>query len=132
MFSWSATLADEHEPLGRSIEVGARLTGDQMRALLIGNTEIGEFFWMSQWYDYKEHARADGTIVGQEADGTRYSGSWTLEGDKWCAEYDSAGHDCFYYVKEGPDRFTAYSAGSDSSLGRVKAKNINVERGKTF
>jgi len=58
------------------------MTGDQIEALISGNTTYGEHAWKDQHgYAYR---RPDGTYLSQNYPGGRITGTWIIKGDIYC------------------------------------------------
>jgi hypothetical protein len=58
------------------------MTGDQIEALISGNTTYGGHAWKDQHgYAYR---RPDGTYVSQDIPGGRIRGTWIIKGDVYC------------------------------------------------
>jgi len=65
-----------------SAYAGEKMTGDQIEALIRGNTTYGEHAWKDQHgYAYR---RPGGTYVSQNYPGGRITGTWTIKGDIYC------------------------------------------------
>jgi hypothetical protein len=82
---------------------GQSLSGDQIRATMIGNTFSG----VEDGKSYSEHLNPNGTISGRSASGS-YSGRWRISGNRICFLYPE-GHwskwDCTEVSLDG-DRIT--------------------------
>ena len=72
---------------------GEGLTGDQIRALIGGNTVEGA---MVATGPYAEFYQADGTIKGKD-----YTGAWSIDGDAMCFQYGTDPKSCWQVVGEG-------------------------------
>src|SRR5262245_58519743 len=70
-----------------------KLSGEQIRAAIVGNTVQGT---MEGTGDYAEYYQQDGTIYAQS-----YGGAWTIEGDRMCFQYGSDPKACWEVAKEG-------------------------------
>lgn len=103
---------------------GQRLTEQQLRQLLVGNTEVGSYLWKGQWIGYREYFRPDGVVAGSD-DYATYTGTWRFEGDMICGKYSEGGSGCWYYVSKGGNEFDVYY-----SDGTVKVRIYKVEKGK--
>jgi hypothetical protein len=65
-----------------SAHAGEQMLGDQIEALISGNTTYGEHAWKDQHgYAYR---RSDGTYVSQNYPGGRITGTWIIKGDIYC------------------------------------------------
>lgn len=82
----TAAVADMDE------QKGSTLSGDEITALIAGNTVTGS---MSSGQQYAEFYAEDGTIHG---DG--YTGTWSIDGDAMCFDY---GEDptCYHVTADG-------------------------------
>ena len=58
---------------------GDKLTGDQIRSLVTGNTVQGS---MEASGGYTEFYAEDGTIKGKDNTGANYQGAWSIDGRK--------------------------------------------------
>jgi len=72
---------------------GDRLSGEQIRAAVAGNTVQGT---MEGTGAYAEFYQPDGIIKG---DG--YTGTWKIDGDSMCFQYGSDPKSCWEVTKEG-------------------------------
>lgn len=75
-----------------SAQPTGRLTGDQIRSTLIGNTIAGQIMGG----EYSEYYQADGVIRGRD-----YLGAWTIEGDTLCVEYEGLEKSCYALELDG-------------------------------
>jgi len=83
LFGGLAAIADE------------ALSGDGLRALLVGNTVQGT---METSGSYAEFYRPDGTIKA-----ATYTGSWSIEDDAFCTQYGADPKECWKAAKEGAE-----------------------------
>jgi hypothetical protein len=65
----------------------ASATGDQIKAAVSGNTVSGA---MTDTGGYTEYYAPDGTIRGKS-----YAGTWSIETDKMCFQYDKDNKSCW-------------------------------------
>lgn len=92
------------------------LTGDQIRALVGGNTVQGA---MEASGAYTEFYQADGTIKGKD-----YTGAWSVEGDTMCFQYGTDPKSCWQVVGEG-DQVQWVKDGKVEGTGTVVKGNPN-------
>ena len=57
------------------------LTGEEIKTEIVGNTISGA---TSSGHPYTEYYRDDGRILAKD-----YAGSWRIEGDRMCVDYDN-------------------------------------------
>lgn len=72
---------------------GEALTGDQIRALVGGNTVEGA---MVATGPYAEFYQIDGAIKGKD-----YTGAWSIDGDSMCFQYGTDPKSCWQVGREG-------------------------------
>ena len=92
------------------IPVDSTLTGDQLKAVFIGNTEVGRSLRSGKWVEYKEYFHPNGKIYGNDIDGS-YKASWKIKGNTFCFRYHSD-EKCYTYVKTGESTYTNYFNGT--------------------
>jgi hypothetical protein len=102
--------------LPMSAVAGEMLTGEQIRALVAGNTVQGA---MEATGGFTEFYAEDGTIKG---DG--YAGVWSIEGDNMCFQYGSDPAGCWSVAKEG-DQVQWLKDGKIDGTGTVLSGNPN-------
>lgn len=93
-----------------------RLTGEQIRATVSGNTVEGS---MTDTGRYAEFYAADGTIRGEG-----YTGAWSVEGNTMCFKYGEDPADCWGVGKAG-DEVLWIKDGAVLGTGMVRAGNPN-------
>jgi hypothetical protein len=103
---------------------GESLSGDQVRALITGNTLQGSFMANPLTMVFY----ADGTVYGSIGMTGSDSGTWEIEGDNYCNEwvtYFSGVRRCYQWVGDG-DRYVL------KNVDKYKARNIQgrIEKGK--
>ncbi len=98
------------------VAAGEALTGDEIRALIGGNTIEGA---MVATGPYAEFYQADGTIKGKD-----YTGAWSVEGDTMCFQYGSDPKSCWRVVREG-DAIQWVNDGTVDGTGTVSEGNPN-------
>jgi hypothetical protein len=68
--------------LGASAFAAEMMTGDEIAALISGNTTYGEHAWKDlHGYAYRS---PDGTFVSRNFPGGLIAGTWTVKGDVYC------------------------------------------------
>lgn len=98
------------------VAAGEALTGDEIRALIGGNTVEGA---MVATGPYAEFYQADGTIKGKD-----YTGAWSVEGDAMCFQYGSDPKSCWQVVGKG-DGVEWVKDGKVEGTGTVAPGNPN-------
>jgi hypothetical protein len=104
-----------------SVAAGDALTGDQIRALVAGNTVQGN---MEASGVYTEFYAEDGTIKGKDNTGTDYKGAWSIDGDNMCFQYGDDPANCWQVAKEG-DQIQWVKEGKVDGTGTVVPGNPN-------
>ena len=105
------------------------LSGDEIKATLIGNTLSGV---SKKGPRYEETYMADGSIRGLWAGKDKYSGKWYVQGDKLCLDYvgsddedgctsASLNGDKFYWLN---DDGSAYNATRPATLVSGNPDNL--------
>ena len=80
---------------------GERLTSEEVRELLVGNTEHGKYEYRNALVEYWEFNREDGKIKGRiMGGGGKYSGKYKIREDgcfdaRYYSDDDASG--CYYY-----------------------------------
>ncbi|HXV25447.1 MAG TPA: hypothetical protein VED46_14445 [Alphaproteobacteria bacterium] len=92
------------------------LTGEQIRALVGGNTVEGA---MEASGAYSEFYQADGTIKGKD-----YTGAWSIEGDAMCFQYGTDPKSCWQVLGEG-NQVQWVKDGNVEGTGTVVTGNPN-------
>jgi hypothetical protein len=92
------------------------LTGDGLRALIVGNTVQGT---METSGGYAEFYRPDGTIRA-----ATYSGTWSIEGNSFCTQVGADPRECWQGAKAG-DEIHWLKDGKLDGTGRVTPGNPN-------
>jgi len=92
------------------------LTGDGLRALIVGNTVQGT---METTGGYDEFYRPDGTIKA-----ATYSGTWSIEGDSFCTQVGADPRECWQGAKAG-DQIHWLKDGKLDGTGKVMPGNPN-------
>ena len=92
------------------------LTGDGLRALIVGNTVQGT---METTGGYDEFYRPDGTIKA-----ATYSGTWSIEGDSFCTQVGADPRECWQGAKAG-DEIHWLKDGKLDGTGTVTPGNPN-------
>ena len=92
------------------------LTGDGLRALIVGNTVQGT---METTGGYDEFYRPDGTIKA-----ATYSGTWSIEGDSFCTQVGADPRECWQGAKAG-DEIHWLRDGKLDGTGKVTPGNPN-------
>lgn len=95
---------------------GEALTGDQIRALVGGNTVEGA---MVATGAYAEFYQVDGTIKGKD-----YTGAWSIDGDSMCFQYGTDPKSCLQVGREG-DEVQWMKDGKVDGTGTVAPGNPN-------
>ena len=103
---------------------GESLSGDQVRALITGNTLQGSFMANPLTMVFY----ADGVVRGSIGMTGSDSGTWEIEGDTYCNEwvtYFSGVRRCYQWVGDG-DRYVL------KNVDKFKARDIQgrIEKGK--
>lgn len=101
------------------------LNGEQVRSLITGNTLQGSFMTNPLTMVFY----ADGVVRGAIGLTGSDSGTWEIEGDKYCHEwftYFSGVRRCYLWIPQGDDRYVLANADS------FKVRNIQgrIEQGK--
>lgn len=101
------------------------LKGDQIRSLITGNTLQGSFKTNPLTMVFY----ADGVVRGAIGLTGSDSGTWEIDGDKYCHEwftYFSGVRRCYVWIPQGDDRYVLANADS------FKVRNIQgrIEQGK--
>jgi len=78
-----------------------RLSGDEIKSTLVGNTMTGRHNLLIKWAMYY---RPDGTTGGKFTFLGRREGLWWLEGDAWCAAWPMMN-------KGKPNKYVAFKNG---------------------
>lgn len=107
-----------------------RLTGEELKAALVGNTEYGVYTNKGQQLNYWEFYRPDGVIRATEDKYGAYTGTYTIKADGCLnADYDGDEFDgCYYYVHIKDNQYTITSPqGTESVVTITKGdtKNLN-------
>jgi hypothetical protein len=92
------------------------LTGEKLRALIVGNTVQGT---MEASGGYAEFYRPDGTIRA-----ATYSGTWSIEGDAFCTQVGADPRECWQGAKAG-DEVHWLKDGKLDGTGKVTPGNPN-------
>ena len=112
-----------------SISAGDRLSAEELRALLVGNTEVGTYKDAGNDIPYAEYIRADGVITGKDLF-NRYTGTYTIR-DEGCyyGDYQGTAYDGCYYFEKLPDgRYRTHGPGGKENVVRIlpgDAKGLN-------
>lgn len=95
---------------------GERLTSEELREVLVGNTESGYYKYESPNYTksvpYSEYYAPDGSIRGVDR-WQKYDGRWEVR-DEGCfyRDYDGSDYDgCSYYYRESDNEYRVDSPG---------------------
>ena len=104
------------------IPIDSTLTGDQLRAVFIGNTEVGRSLRSGKWVEYKEYFDPNGKLFGNDKDGN-YKASWKIKGNTFCFRYRIR-QKCYTYIKTGESSYTTYFKGTK------KAEILKVLKGR--
>lgn len=112
--------AYDHESLAQE-----PLTGDQVRSLITGNTLQGSFMTNPLTMVFY----ADGVVRGSVGLTGSDSGTWEIEGDKYCNEwvtYFSGVRRCYLWIPQGDEKYVLQNADD------FKVRNIQgrLEKGK--
>lgn len=85
-----------------------RLKGEELKAILVGNTEFGVYTNKGEQLKYWEYYRADGVIRATEDKYGTYNGTYTIKADGCLeAKYDGGEYDgCYYYVHLKDDQYS--------------------------
>ena len=110
-----------------SLEAPAQdhLTGDQVRSLITGNTLQGSFMTNPLTMVFYPDGVVRGSIGLTGSD----SGTWEIQGDKYCNEwvtYFSGVRRCYLWVPQGGDRYVLQNADNF----RVRNIQGRIEQGK--
>ncbi|HEY7689047.1 MAG TPA: hypothetical protein VH835_10155 [Dongiaceae bacterium] len=100
---------------------GDKLTGDQIRSLVTGNTVQGS---MEASGGYTEFYAEDGTIKGKDNTGANYQGAWSIDGDNMCFQYGDDPIACWQVAKEG-DQIQWVKDGKIDGTGTLMQGNPN-------
>ena len=76
------------------------ISGDRIRLELAGNSIVEANAEGKIWAEYFS---PDGTLRGRTADGRRFDGSWTIEGDTLCVDYRGTAPGWCVQFAEGAD-----------------------------
>jgi hypothetical protein len=95
---------------------GDKLSGEQIRTLIAGNTVQGD---MEGTGTYAEFYQRDGTVKGPG-----YSGLWAIEGDAICLQYGSDPKACWEAARDG-DSIQWLKDGAVEGTGTVAPGNPN-------
>jgi hypothetical protein len=103
-----------------------RLNGEQLKKILVGNTEFGVYTNKGQQLKYWEFYRADGVIRATEDKYGVYSGKYTIKADGCLnADYDGDEFDgCYYYTPLTGDQYTITSPQGDASTVMVTKGDV--------
>jgi hypothetical protein len=104
------------------------LSGSQISTLLSGNTLSGVDRKGASWVEYYDPS---GQIRGLWKGNDKYGGTWKVDGDKFCGDYEGADDDfCaplsvngdqIYYIKDDGE---AYNAGRPAMLASGNSSNL--------
>lgn len=108
---------------------GERLTSEEVRKLLVGNTEHGKYEYMDELVDYWEFNREDGKIKGRN--GGKYSGKYKIKEDgcfyvTYYSDDESSG--CYYYEHITGNKYHVTGPNgwsSDVTVSEGDSKNLD-------
>lgn len=93
--------------LAPAVHAGTMLNGDQIRALVSGNTTFGKHEIKNGMHGYS-YNRADGTYVGWNSKRGATSGKWWVEGDRMCRHRDGGKPFCQSVGDNGDGTYNRY------------------------
>lgn len=112
-------------PPGAPAGANEHLSGDEVRTLITGNTLQGNFMTNPLTFVFY----ADGTVRGSVGMTGSDSGTWEIEGDKYCNQwvtYFSGVRRCYLWIPQGDDRYVLQNA------DEFRVRNIQgrIQQGK--
>ena len=97
-------------------DAGALASGDEIRAVVSGNTVQGSLLASG---DFTEFYREDGTILAKD-----YSGSWVVKGNQMCFTYGEDPETCWGVEIDGAQMVWVGEGGAEGT-GTVISGNPN-------
>lgn len=103
-----------------------RLNGEELKVILVGNTEFGVYTNKGQQLKYWEFYRPDGVIRATEDKYGAYTGTYKIKADGCLdAKYDGGEYDgCYYYAHLKDDQYNVTSPKGDVSTVTVSKGDI--------
>ncbi len=92
----------------------SQVSGDAIRAALIGNTVTGNMLASG---GYAEYYAPDGSIRAAD-----YTGKWAIKGDRMCFDYGDAAETCFAVALSG-NRVIWLGDGTEEGAGVIRSGN---------
>lgn len=113
-----------------TVFAGEHLNGEQLKQVLVGNTQTGVYTNKGQPLNFWEFYRADGVIRGIEDKYGVYYGTYTIKPNGCLhADYDGDEYDgCYYYVHLTGDQYSTTSsqgAISTVTISKGDSKSLN-------
>jgi hypothetical protein len=106
-----------------------RLSGPEVSQLLVGNSMTGKAKGGEQWTEYYD---TSGHIAGlwTDSSGTdKYVGTWRVDGDKKCVDYEGTEHDGCYGLARTNDVVYHYNTDGTTDADRPAALIIGKAPG---
>jgi hypothetical protein len=103
-----------------------RLKSEELKSLLVGNTEYGVYTNKGDQLKYWEFYRPDGVIRATEDKYGAYTGTYKIKADGcFDADYDGDTFDgCYYYVHLKDDQYSITSPKGDVSTVTVTKGDV--------
>jgi hypothetical protein len=98
--------------LATTVHAGEKMTGDQITALISGNTAYGEHAWKDR-HGYAYY-REDGTLTGWIHPDGPMTGTWRLKGDVFCEKRTDVY--CHEIHDMGDGTYEYYATGTDKHI----------------
>jgi hypothetical protein len=98
------------------------LNGEQLKKVLVGNTETGVYTNKGQQLNYWEFYRPDGVIRGTEDKYGAYHGTYSIKADGCLnADYDGEEYDgCYFYTLITADQYSVTDPQGKTSTITIK------------
>ena len=88
------------------VSAGEEMSGEQIKAMMSGNTAYGKHTRKDKHgYSFR---RADGTFVGWNNEDGRRSGTWGVQGNKYCRTPEGEENRCFELSDNGDGTYNMY------------------------
>ncbi len=109
-----------------TVSANERLNARELREVLVGNTEVGQYSYLGTSIPFVEFFRKDGTIKGKDVY-EHYSGRYTIRNDGcFYVDYEGTESDgCYYYERLSGNRYRLYSPDLKSTVVTVVPGDAN-------
>ena len=104
--------------LAATAQAGAKMSGEQIKALVSGNTTFGKHEIKNR--DSYAYNREDGTYVGWSSKWGDMKGTWWVDGDRFCRNREGGKGDFCTTVKDNGDgTYNRYRKGKNALRGDI-------------